>query len=82
MLVLGGLDSLDESTGDIVSFAPSSPPARVGSLAEPKHDLAAASLGGRELVFGGGSASELDSVEEVSAGFSAARVGDAAHASL
>src|SRR4029077_8021974 len=40
----------------------------VGSLSEPRHDTAAASLGGTVLVFGGGSATELDSVESLRRG--------------
>jgi hypothetical protein len=76
LLVLGGLDALDESTDSVVRFTPGTARAvRVGTLAEPKHDLAAAVLGTRQLVFGGGSASELDSVERLTSAFSAVRVG-------
>lgn len=75
LLVLGGLNSADESTDQIVSFTPGAGSQRAGSLAEAKHDLAAAALAGRELVFGGGGATELDTVEEVSAGLSARTVG-------
>ena len=76
VLVLGGLNRLDESTSSIVGYAPDSGRVRAaGALAQAKHDLAAASLQGRELVLGGGSASELDSVEELTGGLSGVRVG-------
>jgi hypothetical protein len=76
LLVLGGLDALDESTDSVVRFTPGTARAtHAGALAEPKHDLAAAALGTRQLVFGGGSASELDSVERLTSAFSAVRVG-------
>lgn len=76
VLVLGGLNRLDESTSSIVGYAPNSGRVRAaGALAQAKHDLAAASLQGRELVLGGGSASELDSVEELTGGLSGVRVG-------
>jgi hypothetical protein len=66
ILVLGGLDSLDVSTGEIVDIA-AARARRAGALSEAKHDLAAVQLAGRTLVFGGGSASELDAAEALSA---------------
>jgi N-acetylneuraminic acid mutarotase len=71
ILVIGGLDSSDVSTSDVLElrtatgrFTP------LGSLSEPRHDTAAAALGGKFLVFGGGSLTELDSVESLSGGSS------------
>jgi Kelch motif len=67
VLAIGGLDSADTSTDRVVALDPSSgASATQGQLAEPLHDASAAELGGRVLVFGGGSASELDTVEELS----------------
>jgi hypothetical protein len=75
-LVVGGLDSRDVSTSEVAEVGSSS--GRVGSagsLSEPRHDTAAATLGSRVLVFGGGSATELDSVEALNAGGSGRTVG-------
>lgn len=69
VLVIGGLNSSDESTIGVYEVSPGTGrPASVGSLSEPRHDTAAASLGGSVLVFGGGSATELDSVESLRRG--------------
>jgi hypothetical protein len=66
VLSLGGLDSADTSTDQVVAIDPSSGASSLqGPLAEPLHDASAVELGGRVLVFGGGSASELDTVEAV-----------------
>ncbi len=69
VLVLGGLNSSDESIGDVLELSSSTSGfATVGSLSEPRHDTAAASLHGTVLVFGGGSFTELDSVELLRSG--------------
>jgi N-acetylneuraminic acid mutarotase len=72
ILVIGGLDSSDVSTSEVLELPTATGKfRRRGSLAEPRHDTAAAALDGRFLVFGGGSLSELDSVESLSGGSSA-----------
>ncbi len=69
LLVLGGLDSVGVSTGGALRVLPRQGVTQpAGSLAQPLHDLAAASLGGRLIVFGGGSASTTDQVEELRRG--------------
>ncbi len=76
VLVLGGLNSGDESVSDIFELSPSTGGfATVGSLSEPRHDTAAASLHGTVLVFGGGSITELDSVESLRSGQSGRLLG-------
>jgi hypothetical protein len=66
VLSIGGLDSADVSTDQVVAIDPGTgASSSQGQLAEPLHDASAAELGGRVLVFGGGSASELDTVEEL-----------------
>lgn len=69
VLVIGGLDSSDVSTSRVLEV--SSKTGRIvvaGSLSEPRHDTAGAVLGGGVVVFGGGSTSELDSVETLRPG--------------
>src|SRR5207237_1175404 len=46
-----------------------------GALAEPLHDAAAATGGGKTLVFGGGSAATVDTVESLKPGFTGKVVG-------
>lgn len=75
ILVLGGLDSRDVSTSQVVSIPPGKRAKSAGALSEAKHDLAAVQLAGRTLIFGGGSTSELDSTEAVSEQGSVQRVG-------
>lgn len=56
LLVIGGLDSGGLSTADVLELDPVRGGIKtVGTLAEPLHDLAAARLRARILVFGGGS---------------------------
>ena len=67
LLVIGGLDSSSASTSGVFRLdAGSGRLTPAGALAEPLHDAAAAVLGGRTLVFGGGSTATVDSVESVS----------------
>jgi Kelch motif len=75
ILSLGGLDTLDTSTNEIIVISPGLRPRRVGMLSEAKHDLAAVELAGRTLVLGGGAAIELDTVEALSAQNEGTRVG-------
>jgi hypothetical protein len=76
VLVVSGLDSSDVSTArasvlHVASgrFTPFPP------LPEARHDAAIATLGGKVLIFGGGSLGELDSVESLSPGSSWEPVG-------
>ncbi len=67
ILVLGGLDGNDVSTSEVLELRTATGRlTHLGSLSEPRHDTAAAALGGKVLIFGGGSLSELDSVESFS----------------
>jgi hypothetical protein len=68
VLSIGGVDPSDVSTASVVAVPPKGTPRPAGSLAEPLHDAAAAVVGGRTLVFGGGAATELDSVEALRPG--------------
>jgi N-acetylneuraminic acid mutarotase len=71
ILVIGGLDSSDVSTSEVLELRTvTSRFTHLSPLSEPRHDTAAAALGGKLLVFGGGSLTELDSVESLSAGSS------------
>ena len=66
VLSIGGLDSNTVSTSSVVELRPPDGKARAaGSLVEPLHDAAAAAIAGKTLVFGGGSASTIDSVESL-----------------
>jgi len=63
-LILGGLDSGEGSVGGVFQLDPASGRLReAGSLSGPLHDAAAAALGGRVLVFGGGAEASTDRVE-------------------
>ena len=64
ILVIGGLDAADVSTTGVTRLDPrTGRMAPAGSLSEPLHDLAAASLGGHVFTFGGGAATTVDDVE-------------------
>ena len=66
LLVIGGLDGRGVSTSAVREFNPRAGTIRqAGSLSEPIHDAAAATLRGGDLVFGGGSATTLDAVERL-----------------
>jgi PQQ-like domain/Kelch motif len=67
-LILGGLDSSEASVGGVFQLDPRSgrlSPA--GSLSGPLHDAAAAALGDRVLVFGGGTETSSDVVQALPA---------------
>ncbi len=69
LLVLGGLTTGDVSTADIWRLSPGTGSAtRVGTLSTAVHDAAGAYLGGRALVFGGGSYSSLGEVQAAPGG--------------
>jgi hypothetical protein len=64
VLVAGGLDASGASTGDVDRLSPAlGSAARVGAMPAPFHDAAAALVGGRLVVFGGGAASGTDVVQ-------------------
>jgi outer membrane protein assembly factor BamB len=75
--VLGGLDAAGASAGGVFRLDPRTGAlSPVGSVPSAFHDAAAAELGGRILVFGGGSSSGTDLVQSVDvASGSAAIVG-------
>jgi hypothetical protein len=54
VLAIGGLDAADTSTDNIVLVEQSGAARTVGRLPAPLHDSAAASIGGRAYLFGGG----------------------------
>jgi N-acetylneuraminic acid mutarotase len=63
-LIVGGLDSAEASASGVFQLDPASGRVRpAGTLTGPLHDAAAALLGERVLVFGGGSASSTDEVQ-------------------
>jgi PQQ-like domain len=67
-LILGGLDSSSNSVGGVFQLDGVSGQLReAGSLTGPLHDAAAAVLGDRVLVFGGGTATSTDAVQSLPA---------------
>ena len=76
VLVIGGLDSGDASTSRALALRTATGRfSQLRALSEPRHDTAAAAIGGKVLVFGGGSLTELDSVESLSGGGSTEVIG-------
>ena len=76
LLVLGGLDAAGASASGVFSVDPGTGrlvPA--GSLAQPVHDAAAATLGGTAYLFGGGDTSSTTAVQAIDAGGTARVVG-------
>jgi len=82
-LILGGLDSTEASVSGVFQLDGNSGRlSEVGSLSGPLHDAAAAVLGDRVLVFGGGTEVSSDEVQalpvpggEISSGATASAVG-------
>lgn len=67
-LILGGLDSAEASVSGVFQLNGSSGRlSQVGSLGSPLHDAAAAVLGDRVLVFGGGAEASTDEVQALAA---------------
>jgi N-acetylneuraminic acid mutarotase len=67
-LILGGLDSASNSVAGVFQLDPASGElSEAGSLTGPLHDAAAALLGDRVLVFGGGTATSTDAVQSLAA---------------
>jgi hypothetical protein len=76
LLVIGGADRSDVSTDQVLSLEPRSGRARpAGSLTAALHDAAAAAIGGRTLVFGGGAATTFDTSQELVPGGVARQIG-------
>lgn len=76
LIVIGGLDSASASANGIYNLDPATGGLRPsGTLAEPLHDAAAASLSGRIYVFGGGASASTAHVESFSEGHSASLAG-------
>jgi outer membrane protein assembly factor BamB len=73
LLVIGGLTATDTSSRQVLRLSDTGPaPASAGALRQPLHDAAAATIGGRTMVFGGGSATGTAAIEAVFGGGSAA----------
>jgi PQQ-like domain/Kelch motif len=67
-LVIGGLDAGESSVAGVFLLGRDGELRPAGALSGPLHDAAAATLGGRVLVFGGGTAESTDAVQELPAG--------------
>jgi hypothetical protein len=64
LLVAGGLSSSSATTANVVGVAvPSGTSTTAGALAEATHDAAGTTLGGRLLVFGGGTQASVATVQ-------------------
>lgn len=76
LLIVGGLDQAGASTDGVFELDPANGRATAsGSLAEPLHDLAAATVGGTTLVFGGGSATTVTTAQKIVPGGTSRVVG-------
>jgi Kelch motif protein len=79
LLLIGGANSADVSTDRVYRFDPRGPNGGTvtayGSLSQPLHDAAAATLNRETLVFGGGNTSTLDLVQVLAPGGVATPVG-------
>jgi DNA-binding beta-propeller fold protein YncE len=72
LTILGGLTTGDVSTAAVVGIDPrTGGSSRLGSLETAVHDAAGAELGGRSLVFAGGSATTLAAVQAFAGGTAA-----------
>lgn len=69
LVVLGGLDPSDTSTGSVYTLAlPGGRPSTVGELPRAVHDAGGASLGSSAFVFGGGSSTLTSDVQALPSG--------------
>jgi hypothetical protein len=76
LLVIGGLDESDVSTGAVTKLDPATGSDRSdGELSEPLHDIAATEVPSGVLVFGGGSATTTDEVQRLVPGGAGEAVG-------
>jgi outer membrane protein assembly factor BamB len=65
LILLGGLTAAGTSASGVFAVNTATGGARrIGVLAGPLHDAAGASLGGRDLIFGGGTAASVATVQE------------------
>ena len=68
LVIAGGMNAQSASTDTETLLNPVTGDTRpLGRLASPVHDAAGAVIGGRSFVFGGGSASSVDTVQKISA---------------
>jgi hypothetical protein len=67
MLVIGGLDSTEASVSGVFVLDTAGKLTPAGSLSGPLHDAAATAVGGRVLVFGGGTETSEDTVQSLPA---------------
>jgi N-acetylneuraminic acid mutarotase len=66
VLVAGGLDASGSSTDSVYRLSPATGSATsAGTMSSPFHDAAAALVGGRLVVFGGGASAGTDAVREL-----------------
>lgn len=64
LMILGGLDSADQATSGVFLLSPASGSVRsLGSLPDVTHDAAGAVIGGADVVFGGGTAVSISTVQ-------------------
>ncbi len=64
ILIAGGLNSTGGSTNGVFSFSPATGHiARIGTMPQVFHDAAGELLGGKLVVFGGGSSTSVDTVQ-------------------
>lgn len=75
LVVVGGLTAAGSSTAIVQIDPATGTAARAGELARPVHDAAGVTLGGRDLVFGGGTQASVAAVQEFGTGGSAVVVG-------
>jgi hypothetical protein len=74
--VIGGADRADVSTDTVLALDPrTGKVSSGGTLVHAMHDAAAAAIGGRTLVFGGGAATGFDTVQELVPGGAAHQIG-------
>jgi hypothetical protein len=74
--VIGGADRADISTDTVLALDPrTGKVSSGGTLVHAMHDAAAAAIGGRTLVFGGGAATGFDTVQELVPGGAAHQIG-------
>ncbi len=76
-LVLGGLDASETSVAGVFLLDHQGKLSPAGELSGPLHDAAATTLGDHVLVFGGGTATSTDTVQELPASLGAGAAGEA-----
>jgi hypothetical protein len=77
LLVAGGLDAADQSANGVFSLDPHTGRLKpAGTLAQPLHDAAGATLGKRVLVLGGGASASTSAVEDLTGGGNARIAGN------